>query len=258
MASGKNTLVAVPIYRAILLLLLGYYDQARTQIALALAEAKGLKRTQLLAFALERAAWFHVLLDEDAPHLLDAFNELATELAAEQDFPYWAASVLQYRGLALARAGETRKGIAFVREGIAQHDAMGAVWHVPVVLVMTADLVGGVEGVALLEDAAVRLARTGVRFFDAEMRRVRGTLLAEGGDPVGAEAQFLEAVQVAQDQGAKHWELRAATDLTRLWRNQGKRTEAHDLLAPVYDWFTEGFDTPDLKEAKALLDELGK
>ena len=97
---------------------------------------------------------------------------------------------------------------------------------------------------------------TGERWTLAETLRLRGDVLAAMGDRAGAEAGYREAIAIAQRQSAKLWEFRAATSLARLWRDQGKRAEARDLLAPVYGWFTEGFDTRDLKEAKGLLDEL--
>jgi predicted ATPase len=123
-------------------------------------------------------------------------------------------------------------------------------------LCLAAGLVGGAEGRVLVEDASARSERTGVRFFDAEIYRVRGTLLAEGGDVAAAEVQFVKAIDIARSQGAKHWELRAAISLAQLWRDQGRCTEARDLLAPVYGWFVEGLGTPDLRRAKALLNQL--
>ena len=104
----------------------------------------------------------------------------------------------------------------------------------------------------------MRVERTGVRWIEAELHRLRGELqlALPKPDQSDAEACFGRALAVAREQQAKFWELRAATSLARLWRDQGKRAEARDLLAPVYGWFTEGFDTPDLKDAKALLDEL--
>ena len=101
------------------------------------------------------------------------------------------------------------------------------------------------------------MARTEVRLFEAELRRIEGELrLLAGAPEAEAEACFAEALAVARRQEARSFELRAATSLARLWRDQGRRAEAHDLLAPVHGWFTEGFDTPDLRDAKALLDEL--
>jgi predicted ATPase len=109
---------------------------------------------------------------------------------------------------------------------------------------------------AALDEALQIMERTGERWFEAELRRHKGQLLLRQGHSEAAEELYLKALSIAQEQEAKLWELRAAAGLARLRRDQGCRTEARDLLAPVYGWFTEGFGTPDLKEAKALLDEL--
>ena len=112
------------------------------------------------------------------------------------------------------------------------------------------------EGLDRLGEAAKLVEATQERWAEAEMHRLRGALLLSMSKPAEAENSYRKALSVAQRQSAKLWELRAATSLARLWRDQGKRTEARDILAPIYGWFTEGFDTPDLKEAKALLGEL--
>jgi predicted ATPase len=112
------------------------------------------------------------------------------------------------------------------------------------------------QGLTRLSEAERLIEVTEERWAEAEMHRVRGELLSATDDFDAAEASFRRAATVAQHQRAKLFELRASTSLARLWRDQGKRTEARGLLAPIYGWFTEGFDTPDLKEAKALLDEL--
>jgi class 3 adenylate cyclase/predicted ATPase len=252
LAGGKDALVAVPTYRAILLMILGHHDQARAQITRGLAEAERSARPHRLAFALAMALWFHEMLKEDASHLLTALDRLV----AEQGFPYWTGYALVYRGLALARGGVIQEGLAFVREGVALHAAAGAAWSIPSSLGMAAELAEADEGLALVDGALVQVECTGVRWFVAELHRIRGVLLAAGGDTAGAEAQLTEAIGIARDQGAKHWELRAATSLARLWRDQGRCMEARDLLAPVYGWFIEGLGTPDLKEAKALLNHL--
>ena len=106
-------------------------------------------------------------------------------------------------------------------------------------------------------DRAAEAGATGACHYQAELHRLRGEVLAETGEYAEAESWFHQAIDTARSQQAKSLELRAATSLARLWRDQGKRAEARDLLAPVYGWFTEGFDTADLKDAKALLDELG-
>jgi predicted ATPase len=113
-------------------------------------------------------------------------------------------------------------------------------------------------GLVLMDEAQEFVTRTGERYCEAELHRVEAELLLarSPSDPAGAEAAFREALAVARRHSAKSWELRAATSLARLWHGQGRKQEARALLAPVYDWFTEGFDTRDLKDAKALLDEL--
>ena len=109
-----------------------------------------------------------------------------------------------------------------------------------------------------LAEAARIIETTGERFMEAELvHRVPGDLLSATGDRSGAERHYRQAIAVAERQGARLFQLRASTSLARLWRDYGKRAEACDLLAPIYHWFTEGFDAPDLKDAKALLDELG-
>jgi len=129
-------------------------------------------------------------------------------------------------------------------------------------LAMLADAHGKVgqteEGLALLDEAQGLVAKTGERVSEAAVHRVKGELLLarSPSDWTQAEASFREALEVARRQSAKSFELRAATSLARLWQRQGQRDEARELLAPVYDWFTEGFDTGDLRDAKALLEEL--
>jgi predicted ATPase len=112
------------------------------------------------------------------------------------------------------------------------------------------------EALPLLDDALQLVERTGERWFAAELNRHKGQLLLRQGDSGAAEELYRKALSIAVEQEAKLWELRAAVSLGRLRRNQGRRSDARDLLAPIYGWFTEGFDTPDLKEAKVLIDEL--
>jgi predicted ATPase len=117
----------------------------------------------------------------------------------------------------------------------------------------------GPDGLDVLTEALTLVESTGERWFEAELHRVRGEVLLRLPDPerLGAERCFRHAITLAQGQQAKLWELRATMSLVRLWRDQGRRAEAHDLLAPVYGWFTEGFETADLKNAEALLEQLG-
>ena len=130
--------------------------------------------------------------------------------------------------------------------------------HFLALLALACEIAGQIEeGLALLDNGLQIVERTGLRWFEAELNRLKGQLLLRQGHIAAAEELYRQALSIAEKQEAKLWGLRAAVNLARLRRDQGRRAEARDLLAPVYGWFTEGFDTPDLKEAKALLDELG-
>ena len=150
-------------------------------------------------------------------------------------------------------------GVELIRKGSAAVDMMGMVCYRPLRLMLLAEAYAKArqpaEGLKHLAEAASIMEQTQEREFEAELCRVRGELLVVG-DPAAAEESYGAALAVARKQQGRFWELRASTSLARLWRDQGKRAEARDLLAPIYGWFTEGFDTLDLKEAKALLEEL--
>jgi predicted ATPase len=158
--------------------------------------------------------------------------------------------------------GEATTGIARIRDGLAKFEATGTRSHTPLYLTLLAEalaLAGEIEeALATLDDALAKAAVSGERGWDAEIHRLRGELTGRlpHSDPAKAEDSFRTALAIAHEQGTRGYELRAATSLARLWREQGRRGEARDLLAPLYGWFTEGFDTADLKKAKALLDEL--
>ena len=145
-------------------------------------------------------------------------------------------------------------------EGLAALRSTGTVAFLPYWLIRLAEAYGKaqrpLEGLEHLTDAIRVIERTEEREFEAELYRVRGELLLATEDAGQAEKSFCTALETARRQSARLWELRAATSLARLWRDQGRRDEAHELLAPVYGWFTEGFGTPVLQEAKALLAEL--
>ena len=152
--------------------------------------------------------------------------------------------------------------MAQLREGMAAWEALGGGLWRPTLLALLAEVYGRTgqveKGLGVLAEALTLVDTTGERWYAAELHRLQGALWLSQSADKSAEAEtcFHKALEVARDQRAKAWELRTATSLARLWQHQGKRQQAHDLLAPVYAWFTEGFDTPDLQEAKALLDEL--
>ena len=158
--------------------------------------------------------------------------------------------------------GQGEAGMAWVRQGIAARRATGAANIVPylcTVLAEGADHLGHpADGLQALDEAHTLVEQQEERWWEAEISRLRGVLLLRqpGTPPAEAEAWLQRALDVACRQEAKSLELRAAMSLARLWQQQGKRTEARELLAPIYGWFTEGFDTADLQEAKALLEAL--
>jgi predicted ATPase len=182
-------------------------------------------------------------------------------IATDQGFPHQFAQATSLRGWALAASGHGEEGRAQIQQGLAAYQATGATRDRPYYLTLLAEVSAQVgqttEGLEALAEALATLAQSGVRWWEAELYRLRGALLLQGSvvQPGEAEACFQQALAVARRQQAKSLELRAAMSLSRLWQQQGKRTEARELLAPIYGWFTEGFDTADLQEAKALLDE---
>jgi predicted ATPase len=171
---------------------------------------------------------------------------------------FWFGNIM--RGWCLGAMGQPAEGIPLILQGLDNVRATGAGLIIPFFLMTLAEVYGMAgqadEGLKRLAEAADIVESTQERWAEAEMHRLRGTLLLSMHERVAAEDSFRLAVTVAQQQSAKFWELRAATSLARLWRDQGKRAEASDLLAPIYGWFTEGFDTPVLQDAKALLDQL--
>jgi predicted ATPase len=238
---------------------LGFLDRARSRRDLGTAEARRLAHAHTLAAALYfclRTGWAGRL---DPATLLQETEELLT-LSAEHGFTHWSAQAVGFRGWCLAVSGQAAQGIPLLTAGLEHQRALGSTLYIPHGLTMLADAyrVGGAPELGLVQiSEAERLAKaTHVKWVLAETLRLRGDLLAQTGDRKAAEASYREALALAQQQSAKLWELRTATSLVRLWHEQGNRTEAHALLAPVYGWFTEGFGTPVLQEAKALLAEL--
>jgi class 3 adenylate cyclase/predicted ATPase len=255
---GIHPLAVSQAVLGIVLLCLGYPDQALAQSDAAIAEARRLAHLPSLAISLSLATQLRLLVGEDA-----SLNEWADQLVAvatEQGFPYWRAQGTIYRGWVAVKKGDVTKGISLLRSGSAAFRATGAeLWmpHYIALLAKAHDIAGQVEeALTLLDDGLRIVERTGERWFAAELDRHKGELLLWQGHSEAAEELYRKALSIAVEQEAKLWELRAAASLARLRRDLGRRAEARDLLAPVYGWFTEGFDTADLKEAKALLDEL--
>jgi predicted ATPase/DNA-binding winged helix-turn-helix (wHTH) protein len=245
--------------------LLGYPDQALAQSHEAITLAQGLCHPFSLVWALFLAAQLHEHRREG--HLAHERAEAVIELAREQGFAYELALGMTMQGWALAEQGQGVEGIAQMHNGHIARQATGAIIVEPYFLALQAEAYGKVgqeeAGLNLLAEALAVADRTGERGYEAELYRLKGelTLQATAASPQSAvkeeaEACFRKAIAVAQQQHAKSLELRATMSLARLWQQQGKRQAAHQLLEELYGWFTEGFDTKDLQEAKALLDEL--
>jgi predicted ATPase/DNA-binding winged helix-turn-helix (wHTH) protein len=256
---GHDPGLACRIYAAATLWLLGYPAQALARLRESLALAHELSHPFSLAWAWCWAATVSQMR-RDVPAVLK-HADAAVTLSTEQGFPFWAAQGMIFRGWALAMQGQREEGLAQVRQGIAAYRATGAAAFFPYLctwLAEVCDHLGHTEdGLRALAEAHTLMEQHEDRWWEAEVSRLRGVLLLRqmGTPQAEAEAWLRRALDVARRQEAKSLELRAALSLSRLWQ-QRKRTEAYDLLAPVYGWFTEGFDTPDLQEAKTLLEEL--
>jgi len=237
--------------------LLGYPEKALASAAASLALAERLAHPFSLSLALTLCSVLH--LNRCEPERALSLVGAAEVLAAEQRFSLILEPGI-LRGVALLRQGVIDEATARIREGIANWTRLGRTIFLPDSLAFLAEgLIRHGDRMAAL--AALRegleIARsTGEHGWDAELHRLAGTLLVAENKLNEGEASLQQAIRIAQAQQAKSLELRAARDLARLWGEQGRRTDARDLLAPVYDWFTEGFDIADLKEAKALLDQL--
>jgi predicted ATPase len=256
--AGVHPQVVFQSHLATVSLCIGFPDQALARSTAAIGEARRLAHPPSLAAASHIRAVLLSLVGDDT-----ALGEWADRLIAvttEQGFPLWGALGTIFRGYFEAKNGDAREGIALLRNGSAAYRGTGAeVWmpfHIAL-LARACEVAGQIEeAVTQLDDALQTAARTGARWYAAELNRHKGELLLRQGHIEAAEELYRKDRSIAREQEAKLWELRAAVSLARLRRDQGRRGEARDLLAPVYSWFTEGFDTTDMKEAKALLDEI--
>jgi adenylate cyclase len=247
-------------YQALNLWILGYPSQALQRSCEALDLHQQVSHAYSLANTLASVARLHQFRREE--RLVQERIEASLALCAEHSFKqFWAQGQL-LRGWGWTMQGQVGEGIAQMEEGLAAYRATGGVLTMPYWLTLLADAYGrkGQTETALAQvgEALTIVDKTRERFYEAETHRLKGTMLLSQSSDHAAEAEtcFQQAIAIAQSQQAKSWELRSVTSLARLWQQQGKRQEAHDLLAPIYGWFTEGFDTADLQDAKALLDEL--
>jgi len=249
--------------------MLGYPDQALKRSEEALTLARQLAHPWSLALALHYAVITHQYRREG-----QSAKRIVEELirfSHEQGFPFWLAMATITHGFELVRQGTTKEGIQQIHQGLAAHRALGADIGSTYWLALLAEGYLNTsqieEGLDALAEALTITEENGERIWESEVYRFQGELLLKQGEKIRsaksktrliseAEKCFQHAFDLARRQSAKSYELRAAMSLSRLWQQQGKKEEAHKLLSDIYGWFTEGFDTKDLQEAKALLESL--
>jgi tetratricopeptide (TPR) repeat protein len=235
---------------------LGYIDRARSWMDQALSEARRLRHAYTLAHVLCMANWLDWLIGTPLAHL-----EEYLALTTEHKFPFYLGWAQAFRGLQLAGAGQAAEGLVLLTQSLAQLRAIGSVVSTPQLFIWLAEtnamLAQPAETQVWLAEAAQFVATTDERFGEAELlHRIPGDLLSAAGDRLAAERHYHQAIAIAERQNAKLFQMRASISLARLWNGDGRRDAARDLLTPVFQWFTEGHDSPDLTDAKILLDEL--
>jgi predicted ATPase len=247
-------------FMALVLWLQGYPDRAKVSNHNARTLSEEIAHPFTKALASYFAASLHRFLREGPQAQKQAETVMA--LATEHGFTQFSAAVTILRSWALTTQGHTAEGIAQLREGLDARRAGGTEWLLPYFLALLAEAYwtqGQIEeGLTVLAEALALVDKNDERWWGAELHRLKGELLQQQTVPDAPQAEscFQQALAVARHQQAKSLELRAAMSLSRLWQQQGKRAEARELLAPIYGWFTEGFDTADLCDARALLEEL--
>jgi class 3 adenylate cyclase/predicted ATPase len=257
---GEDAGVICHSYAALILWLLGYPDQGRTQSDKAVTLAQQRAHPLSLNIALGVATMFYQFCREG--WAAQECAATAMTLAKDQGFPFWMAYSAILRGWALAQQGQAQGGIAQLQQGLRAHRATRGEQMRLYFLALLAEVHGTLgepeAGLTVLSESLALVDKTGERWCEAEIYRLKGDLLLQQSLANQAEAEtcFHHALAIARTQQAKCFELRTATSLARLWQQQGKREEARQVLGDVYGWFTEGFDTADLKDAKAFLDEL--
>jgi predicted ATPase len=281
-------------YAGVALWSLGYPNQALARCYEGLTLAQEIAQPFSLAFAVQWTSWLHLQRGE-IQHAQEQATRLTT-LSMDWAFPFWETVGALLIGSLQVVQGHTEEGVLRLRQAITTHQATGVMMLYPASLVTLAEACGKggkpEEGLKVLPEALTVMTTTGQHHWEAELYRIKGELTLQQSRVQGlesrvenspkpkvqslkssktrsqilnpssqaegeAEADFLKAIEVSRHQQAKSLELRATMSLARLWQQQGKKNEAHQVLAEIYGWFTEGFDTKDLQEAKALIDSLG-
>ena len=239
--------------------LLGQPDRALAVASAALEHAESLKHFHSIAFARYWLPFVHLQRREPEQALEE--GKLAMSLSEKHGFGMWYQLAKASCGVALIELGQTSDGMVMIRESLTEGERMGirfnSPYHLAALGIAAAKAQQWEEAANYLTEAANQVEISGQRWYEGEIYRLRGELLlAQGAEEAQAESSLVRSLEIVRAQHARSWELRTSTSLAKLWQSQGKRQEAHDLLAPLYNWFIEGLDTKDLKEAKALLEEL--
>jgi predicted ATPase len=251
--------VACFAYVARVLWFLGYPEQALQRSHESVMLAQRLSVHLYMAQALGMRANLHQVRREI--ELTYEWSEKTIAYATERGIPYWSAFASIVRGWVLTAQGQKEGGIAQIHQGLSIYQTTGARLGKTWFCLLLAEAYGKSgqvkEGLRVLAEALELVESTQEQYYTAEIHRLKGELLLiQGGAETAADACFRQALEIARQQRARSWELRAATSLARLWSVQGRRAEARALLAPIYGWFTEGFETADLQDARRLLEDL--
>jgi predicted ATPase len=260
MRFGADVGVSILSYRSIALWLLGEPEAALADTNHALKVARAIGQAATLMLACLHAPLTHILCGNHAAANSE-IKELIS-LADEKGALSWKSLGTLVRGCLLALTGNASDAVQMITAASAAYRSTGATWFAPTYLSLLARAYADIgqfdDAGSCIGEAITAAETTKETWWEAEIHRIAGeiALLSPERDATKAQAHFERALEIARAQQARSWQLRAAASLARLWRDSGRRVEAHDLLAPVYGWFTEGFDTLDLKQAKALLKEL--
>ena len=255
---GQDVRVSILSFRPLALWLLGYPKAALADHEQALRDAREIGHAATLMYALSNTTMTHIFCGSYA--IATALTNELVALADEKGALFWKAYGMMHQGCVLAMTGKAPNAVQMFTSGFNALRARGTTlympWYLSLLAVAYAELGRNDDAWRCLGEATTTMETGGERWFEAESHRTAGeiALMEPEPDAAKAETYFERALAVARKQQAKSWELRAAMSMARLWRDQGKKQQAHDLLAPVYGWFTEGFNTLDLKTAKALLD----
>jgi tetratricopeptide (TPR) repeat protein len=257
---GQDFQVGALIYRSLALWALGYPEAALADAEQALSEAREIGHAGTLMVAIGLTCLIQLMSGNYA--IAKAQSDELIGLGEENGSAYWEPVGMLRRASLLALTGKTSDAVSIFTSVIPAYRSTGARIFLPIYLSLLARACGDLgkfdDAWSYIDEAMMTVETTKETWYEADVHRIAGeiALMSPERDAAKAEARFERALAVARAQQAKSFELRAAMSMARLWRDQGKRDEARELLAPVHGWFTEGFDTLDLKQAKALLDEL--